>query len=87
MSGNPLSNGALDDGLAEQPDGPAHTFNLAAEFVRPFRKSRAAKNDRHDAEAVLIAVRQPNMRFVAMKTVEQQAIPAKFPRTCDTSAR
>jgi transposase len=51
-----------------------HTPHLiAAEFVKPFRKSRAAKNDRNDAEAVLTAVRQPNMRFVAVKSVEQQA--------------
>jgi len=51
-----------------------HTPRLmAAEFVQPFRKSRAAKNDRNDAEAVLTAVRQPNMRFVAVKSVEQQA--------------
>ena len=51
-----------------------HTPQLmAAEFVQPFRKSRAAKNDRNDAEAVLTAVRQPNMRFVAVKSVEQQA--------------
>ena len=51
-----------------------HTPRLmAAEFVRPFRKSRAAKNDRNDAEAVLTAVRQPNMRFVAVKSIEQQA--------------
>jgi transposase len=46
---------------------------MAAEFVKPFRKSRAAKNDRNDAEAVLTAVRQPNMRFVAVKSIEQQA--------------
>lgn len=51
-----------------------HTPRLmAAEIVQPFRKSRAAKNDRNDAEAVLTAVRQPNMRFVAVKSVEQQA--------------
>ena len=51
-----------------------HTPRLmAAEFVQPFRKSRAAKNDRNDAEAVLTAVRQPNMRFVTVKSVEQQA--------------
>jgi transposase len=51
-----------------------HTSQLmAAEFVKPFRKSRAAKNDRNDAEAVLTAVRQPNMRFVAVKSIEQQA--------------
>jgi transposase len=46
---------------------------MAAEFVKPFRTSRAAKNDRNDAEAVLTAVRQPNLRFVAGKSVEQQA--------------
>ena len=51
-----------------------HTARLmAAEFVQPFRKSRTAKNDRNDAEAVLTALRQPNMRFVAVKTVHQQA--------------
>lgn len=44
---------------------------IAAEFVRPFRKS--GKNDANDAEAICTAVRQPNMRFVAIKSVEQQA--------------
>jgi transposase len=47
---------------------------MAAEFVRPFRKSLAAKNDANDAEAVCTAVRQPNMRFVSIKSVEQQAL-------------
>jgi transposase len=47
---------------------------MAAEFVRPFRKSRAAKNDANDAEAVCTAVLQPNMRFVTVKNVEQQAL-------------
>jgi transposase len=46
---------------------------MAAEFVRPFRKSLAAKNDANDAEAVCTAVVQPNMRFVSIKSVEQQA--------------
>ena len=46
---------------------------MAAEFVQPYRKSRAGKNDRNDAEAIAIAVRDANMRFVAVKTVEQQA--------------
>src|SRR6266480_2430701 len=41
---------------------------MAAEFVRPFRKSRAAKNDANDAEAVCTAMLQPN------KSVEQQAL-------------
>lgn len=44
---------------------------IAAEFVKPFRKS--GKNDANDAEAICTAVRQPNMRFVAIKSVEQQA--------------
>ena len=54
-----------------------HTAKLmAAEFVAPFRKSRGAKNDHNDAEAILIAVRQPDMRFVTVKSVEQQAMLA-----------
>ena len=54
-----------------------HTARLiAAEFVQPFRKSSAAKNDRNDAEAIAIAARQPTMRFVAIKSVEQQSILA-----------
>ena len=44
---------------------------IAAEFVRPFRKS--GKNDANDAEAICTAVRQANMRFVTIKSVEQQA--------------
>lgn len=52
-----------------------HTARLmAAEFVVPFRKS--GKNDAADAEAVAVAARQPTMRFVPIKTVEQQAILA-----------
>ncbi len=47
---------------------------MAAEFVRPFRKSLAAKNDANDAEAICTAVVQPNMRFVSLKSVEQQAL-------------
>jgi transposase len=46
---------------------------MAAEFVQPFRKSRSAKNDQNDAEAIAIAVRQPQMRFVAIKSEAQQA--------------
>lgn len=54
-----------------------HTAKLiAAEFVQPFRKSTAAKNDRNDAEAIAIASRQPTMRYVAIKSVEQQSILA-----------
>jgi transposase len=46
---------------------------MAAQFVKPFRKSQLNKNDRNDAEAIATAARQGNMRFVAVKTVEQQA--------------
>ena len=46
---------------------------MAAQFVAPFRKSRTAKNDRNDAEAIATAARQGNMRFVPVKSVDQQA--------------
>lgn len=46
---------------------------MAAQFVKPFRKSQRNKNDRNDAEAIATAARQGNMRFVAVKTVDQQA--------------
>jgi transposase len=45
---------------------------MAAQFVKPFRKSVRSKNDRNDAEAVATAARQGNMRFVPMKNVDQQ---------------
>jgi len=46
---------------------------MAAEFVQAFRKSKSAKNDHNDAEAIAIAVRQPTMRFVAIKNENQQS--------------
>ena len=46
---------------------------IAAEFVEPHRKSRAMKNDRNDVEAIVLAVRDATMRFVPVKTLEQQA--------------
>ena len=46
---------------------------MAAQFVAPFRKSRTIKNDRNDAEAIATAAQQGHMRFVPVKTVEQQA--------------
>jgi transposase len=49
---------------------------MAAEFVAPFRMSRGAKNDRNDAQAILTAVLQPEMRFVTVKSVDQQAMLA-----------
>ena len=47
---------------------------MAAEFVKPFRKSQGAKNDRNDARAILSAMRDADMRFVAPKSADQQAI-------------
>lgn len=46
---------------------------MAAEFVQAFRKSKSAKNDHNDAEAIAIAVRQPTMRFVSIKSEAQQS--------------
>lgn len=50
-----------------------HTVKLIApQFVKPYVKTN--KNDSADAEAICEAVRRPNMRFVAIKSVEQQAV-------------
>lgn len=46
---------------------------MAAQFVTPFRKSRTTKNDRNDAEAIATAAQQGHMRFVPVKTEDQQA--------------
>jgi len=49
-----------------------HTVKLMApKFVAPYRKS--GKNDGNDAEAICEAVTRPNMRFVPVKSVEQQS--------------
>ena len=47
---------------------------IAPQFVKPFVKSN--KNDAADAEAICEALQRPNMRFVAIKSVEQQDIQA-----------
>ncbi|MCP5245541.1 MAG: IS110 family transposase [Burkholderiales bacterium] len=47
---------------------------MAPQFVKPYVKS--GKNDANDAEAICEAVGRPNMRFVAVKTVEQQVVQA-----------
>ena len=49
---------------------------IAPQYVRPFVKRQ--KNDAADAEAIVIAARQPEMRFVAPKTAEQQAKAVMF---------
>ena len=47
---------------------------MAPQFVKPYVKTN--KNDDHDAEAVCEAVGRGNMRFVPVKTLEQQDIQA-----------
>ena len=44
---------------------------MAPKFVMPYRKS--GKNDGNDAEAICEAVARPNMRFVPVKSLEQQS--------------
>ena len=52
-----------------------HTVRLMApQFVKPYVKTN--KNDRNDAQAICEAVSRPNMRFVPVKTAEQQAVLA-----------
>ena len=47
---------------------------IPPQFVTPYVKSN--KNDANDAEAICEAMSRPNMRYVKMKTVEQQDIQA-----------
>jgi transposase len=58
---------------ARKLEGYGHMVKLMApQFVKPYVKTN--KNDMDDAEAICEAVSRPNMRFVAIKNVEQQAI-------------
>ena len=58
---------------ARQLSALGHTVKLMApQFVKPYVKTN--KNDARDAEAICEAVRRPNMRFVPVKTLEQQAL-------------
>ena len=45
---------------------------MAPQFVKPYLKSQ--KNDMRDAEAICEAVTRPTMRFVPIKTPDQQAL-------------
>jgi transposase len=52
-----------------------HTVKLMSpQFVKPYVKTN--KNDGRDAEGICEAVSRPSMRFVPVKTVEQQDIQA-----------
>lgn len=62
---------------AREMKAPGHEVKLIApQYVRPFVKRQ--KNDAADAEAIVIAARQAEMRFVEPKTVEQQSRAAVF---------
>ena len=55
--------------------GLGHEVKLIApQFVKPFVKGN--KTDRNDAEAICEAAQRPRMRYVALKTVEQQQVLA-----------
>jgi transposase len=45
---------------------------MAPQFVKPYVKTN--KNDAADAEAICEAVTRPNIRFVPVKTEEQQTV-------------
>jgi transposase len=47
---------------------------IAPQFVKPYVKSN--KNDAADAEAICEAMSRPGMRFVSVKTVDQQDVQA-----------
>jgi transposase len=60
---------------ARKLQGFGHRVRLMApQFVKPYVKSQ--KNDAADAEAICEAVTRPSMRFVPIKSIEQQAILA-----------
>ncbi len=60
---------------ARQLQSRGYTVKLIPpQFVKPYVKSN--KNDANDAEAICEAMSRPNMRFVTVKTVEQQDIQA-----------
>lgn len=47
---------------------------MAPKFVAPYRMSgKQGKNDAADAAAICEAVHRPNMRFVPIKSMDQQS--------------
>ena len=71
LIGMEACSGAHEWGRRFQQQG--HTVKLMApKFVAPYRKS--GKNDGNDAEAICEAVTRPSMRFVPVKSAEQQAL-------------
>ena len=47
---------------------------MAPKFVAPYRMSgKRGKNDAADAQAICEAVQRPNMRFVPVRSLDEQA--------------
>jgi transposase len=58
---------------ARQFQARGHTVRIISpQFVKPF--IRGNKNDGNDAEAICEAVQRPHMRFVPLKSIEQQDV-------------
>ena len=53
-------------------------------YVKPYVKRQ--KNDMADAEAICAAVTRPTMRFVELKSPEQQSIAGAAPDSADTDS-
>jgi transposase len=71
---------------AREMEALGHEVKLIApQYVRPFVKRQ--KNDAADAEAIVIAARQPEMRFLEPKTIEQQSHAAVFPAGASADCR
>lgn len=49
---------------------------IPAQYVKPFVKRH--KNDKNDAEAIVVAAQRPEMRFATVKTEDQQARAVVF---------
>jgi transposase len=62
---------------AREMEALGHDIKLIApQYVRPYVKRQ--KKDAADAEAIVIAAHQPEMRFVGAKSVKQQSRAAVF---------
>jgi len=71
---------------ARKFEGFGHTVRLMSPpFVKPYVKSN--KNDAADAEVICEAVSRPNMRFVPIKGVEQQAMHCPYRFKTDQAYR
>ena len=73
LIGMEACSGAHEWGRRFQEHGHAVRL-MAPKFVAPYRRS--GKNDGNDAQAICEAVTRPSMRFVPVKSLEQQALLA-----------